>query len=184
MDAEESENTKDCLPSTSQVSSSDNNANLSMSNKYNGAIPKVIKLKKTNNNEEVKLNGFGKNMQHGNILSVEYLSDVPGGITAESRKDFDATRPMNIPVVGTDLFQGVFNTGVNFPDLGESSREPAINISDSSSDDNELLSISDDGCIYTYKGDQAADLPSSFFNLEIPPLEEPQGERREGVYYN
>lgn len=37
-----------------------------------------------------------------------------------------------------------------------------------SSDDNDLLSISDDGCIYTYKGDQVADLPSSFFNLEIP----------------
>lgn len=37
------------------------------------------------------------------------------------------------------------------------------------SEDNDLLSISDDGCIYTYKGDQIADLPSSFFSLDIPP---------------
>ncbi|XP_017784028.1 PREDICTED: uncharacterized protein LOC108567841 [Nicrophorus vespilloides] len=39
----------------------------------------------------------------------------------------------------------------------------------SSSDENDILSVSDDGCIYTYK----ADLPSSFFALEIPPEPEP-----------
>lgn len=44
----------------------------------------------------------------------------------------------------------------------------------SSSEDNELLSISDDGCIYTYKGDHVADLPSSFFSLDIPPSRSPE----------
>lgn len=43
-----------------------------------------------------------------------------------------------------------------------------VDIESNSSDENELLSISDDGCIYTYKGDQAADLPSSFFSLDLP----------------
>lgn len=182
MDGEDSENAKDGLPSTSQDSNPDNNANLSLPNKCNGAIPKIIKLKKTNNNEEMKLNGFSKNVQHGNILSAEYLCDIPSSTTSENRRDFEVTRSMNIPVVETDSFHGVFTTGIDFLDLARNSREPPNNISDSSSDDNELLSISDDGCIYTYKGDQAADLPSSFFNLEIPPLDEPQGDRREGVY--
>lgn len=56
--------------------------------------------------------------------------------------------------------------------------------SDSSSDDNELLSVSDDGCIYTYKADNVADLPSTFFNLI--PLEslEPVEENRECTYPN
>lgn len=41
--------------------------------------------------------------------------------------------------------------------------------SDCSSDTgNDDLSCSDECCIYTYKGDVAADLPSSFMNLEIP----------------
>nr|XP_022904620.1 uncharacterized protein LOC111416758 [Onthophagus taurus] len=39
-------------------------------------------------------------------------------------------------------------------------------LTNDSDDDN--LSISDDGCIYTYKGDQDADLPVSFFSLDIP----------------
>lgn len=56
--------------------------------------------------------------------------------------------------------------GSTGPDVVNS--QPKADSDSLSSDDNDLLSISDDGCIYTYKGDQVADLPSSFFNLEIP----------------
>ncbi|GJQ78325.1 hypothetical protein Trydic_g22160 [Trypoxylus dichotomus] len=38
----------------------------------------------------------------------------------------------------------------------------------SDEDDEDAFSISDDGCIYTYKGDQDADLPISFFSLDMP----------------
>lgn len=42
--------------------------------------------------------------------------------------------------------------------------------------DTELLSVSEDGCIYTYKGDNNADLPSSFFDIppEIPENQQDQ----------
>lgn len=46
--------------------------------------------------------------------------------------------------------------------------------SNCSDDETELLSISDDGCIYTYKGDHVADLPSSFFSLDIPLARSPE----------
>lgn len=60
---------------------------------------------------------------------------------------------------------------LNIPVDFRLSPEPDFDIDSESvsSDDNELLSVSDDGCIYTYKAD-VADLPSSFY--EIPNIEE------------
>ncbi|EFA05888.1 uncharacterized protein LOC100141576 [Tribolium castaneum] len=195
---------KDNLPSSSQVTNPDSNANLSLTtNESKGAIPKTklakIASKKTNNNvdetsvltvDPLKINGFTKNTSpSSNYLNNTYVECVAANVQISSKDVHKGTgfaqSSLNIPVEN-DFLNGpylpVHNCGSSYGDLveaGASYREPNLKDDDSSSDDNELLSLSDDGCIYTYKGDHVADLPSSFYNLEIPPLDEVPGNGRE-----
>jgi hypothetical protein len=197
---------KDNLPTGSQITNPDSNANLSLTtNESKGAIPKTrlpkITQKKTNNNVDdmsslnndvLKLNGFSKGSSAtSNFLNNTFIDCEAVNVQVHSVKDAHKTQTgfekgsLNIPVEN-DFLNGAYmplnNCTSEFVDLceaGTSYREQDIKESDSSSDDNELLSLSDDGCIYTYKGDHVADLPSSFYNLEIPPLDEIPGDGRE-----
>lgn len=201
---------KDNLPTGSQITNPDSNANLSLTtNESKGAIPKTrlpkITQKKTNNNVDdmsslnndvLKLNGFSKGSSAtSNFLNNTFIDCEAVNVQVHSAKDAHKTQTgfekgsLNIPVEN-DFLNGAYmplnNCTSEFVDLceaGTSYREQDIKESDSSSDDNELLSLSDDGCIYTYKGDHVADLPSSFYNLEIPPLDEIPGDGREGMYF-
>ncbi|XP_044264549.1 uncharacterized protein LOC123011257 [Tribolium madens] len=190
---------KDNLPSSSQVTNPDSNANLSLTtNESKGAIPKTklskITSKKTNNNvdetsvltaDPLKINGFTKNTSpSSNYLNNTYVECLAANVQVNPKSTGFAQSSLNIPVEN-DFLNGPYlpmnNCSSSYGDLveaGASYREQNLK-DDSSSDDNELLSLSDDGCIYTYKGDQVADLPSSFYNLEIPPLDEVPGNGRE-----
>lgn len=190
--------------SNTQLSASDSNANLN--NQSKGAIPKTKsatfvpkKSTKINNNveelvvesdtsSELQLNGF-TNSTH---RKINFLDDY-GSNNCESC----SVAKCNISNTSHDIFNS-FRRDENlctkssekitsFQPIPCSSRDIDPDFqrnldidNSSSSEDNELLSISDDGCIYTYKGDHVADLPSSFFNLQIPPLNPvPEPQNRE-----
>lgn len=199
-DSQRSGVNKDNLPSSSQVTNPDSNANLSLTtDESKGAIPKTkltkIAPKKTNNNvdetivlsvDSIKINGFTKSTSSSNFLNNTYVTANVQINPKECKSSTFARSSLNIPVEN-DFLNGPYipvnNCTSSYGDLveaGASYREQNLKDSDSSSDDNELLSLSDDGCIYTYKGDHVADLPSSFYNLEVPPLDEVPANGREG----
>lgn len=188
-------------PSTSGIlTSPDDNANLKnemktpATNNHKGAIPKIKtksklsyskKSAKFNNNIEVelkndltKLNGI-PNGTSSYIVDQEYLNyDIP----TENCSMFN-DNPLKEEVacnVTDDLIANMKNVHVLNEPLDF--RENTSKYEDSS-DEDDLFSVSDDGCIYTYKGDQVADLPSSFFNLndllplQMAPPEENNAER-------
>lgn len=199
MNTDETRN-KDNLPSSSQVSNPDTNANLRLTiDESKGAIPKTkltkVTPKRTNNNigdaslmhiDSLKINGFTKSSSSSTFINknLECSSGNSYIVKSNHTNNLFKRGSLNIPLEGdfingksikhSSAFDSLNETCVNFQD--QNSKD------DSSSDDNELLSLSDDGCIYTYKGDHVADLPSSFYNLEIPPLDEAPAEAREGKY--
>ncbi|XP_018333107.1 uncharacterized protein LOC108742406 isoform X2 [Agrilus planipennis] len=177
-----------------ELSAADNNANLNASTSK-GAIPKntsATKLlssakksgKLNNNTDEPNLscnhqlkerphqNGFGECVS--NQVPNPYSSDVENSYSSEifwKTEKAEHEEPQfltlgdlqtfNIP--SASQYEKIKD---NFNDYNLYRQD--LHLSDSSNDENELLSISDDGCVYTFKGDQVADLPSSFFSLDIP----------------
>lgn len=128
----------------------------------------------------LKKNGFTKNgtVPNNYLNNSALLSDQESncGVNNKGPDPFNyEIRTLAIPVENDYLkvdyseentFDNLYQQ--NPSDFEESQRSHANNDSDSCSSDTELLSVSDDGCIYTYKADYVADLPRSFFNLDIP----------------
>lgn len=172
--------------SGSNVSNADSNANVNNSaDRSKGAIPKTKTLKlnsatqkkavKLNNNVEemqtlngsvsandvIKLNGYsnGFSVPNGYLDPRSEVCENTNMIGSSSCSSFKNSSDMN-------YLHGDYALSTLCMDKNKSKHD-----SDNSSDDTELLSLSDDGCIYTYKGDNVADLPESFFSIDIPPLE-------------
>lgn len=170
---------------SSSITNSDSNANVNDGiDRSKGAIPKIKSASKSmsasqrkaiklnNNVEEIhslngvdcgrdsKRNGFDKERRETQIPVVSFASvyeerEICENIAIDDKSRFDFQTP-----------QVDYDVSLNFNSLCLKKDD-----SENSSDDTELLSISDDGCIYTYKGDNVADLPDSFFSLDIPILE-------------
>lgn len=202
---------KDIL-SGSHISNNATNTNITLTtDESKGAIPKTkfvkVPTKKTNNNNNnveifdssgfpndlVKRNGYVKPSTSANYLTNTY-SSYNLDVAPLKERDLSVEKTsLNIPVdakyVREDGFSPLESHNTAFVDLNQTIKpdcfpdEDLRDSDDSSSEDNELLSVSDDGCIYTYKGDQVADLPSSFFSLEFP-VEDPPGDRRAGKLYS
>lgn len=190
--------------SPSELSTSDSNANLNNGHQSKGAVPKIRQTKpnslskksvKLNNNEEMLIPKNGTDIAekvyqlHSDILrfngysastvSRSYLDDYKtayrsGGGTCEiNNSQIDD----NDESVDTNSFLEQPQVVVYQPSC---SSKDDLNVllkaetESNCSDETELLSISDDGCIYTYKGDHVADLPSSFFSLEMPLARSPE----------
>ncbi|CAH0550964.1 unnamed protein product [Brassicogethes aeneus] len=187
------------MPSCSRVSS-DNNANTTNNtDQSKGAIPKTKivskscistskKIVKLNNNSEtmapmnclvgncgdmIKKNGYTENGSMSNIFNNSSLlneHEANNGLGSKEPDDYDYNL-RKLGISNEDDFVKLSYPDDLFACFGDQNHTPPKNDSDSCSDDTELLSVSDDGCIYTYKADYLADLPRSFFNLEIPPNE-------------
>lgn len=192
-------------PSTSGIlTTPDDNANLkddtTTTNNHKGAIPKVIKTKtklsftkkstKLNNNideglknDTTKLNGMS-NGTSSFIVEKQYNHyNIPSENC--TRFNDDSIEEEESRCMTDDLLVNMKNVHViNEPlDFRENTSKYDDSSDDDDDEDDDLFSVSDDGCIYTYKGDQVADLPSTFFNLnnllplQIPPPEENNIER-------
>ncbi|KAF5274633.1 hypothetical protein FQR65_LT04333 [Abscondita terminalis] len=163
--------------------------------KQNSSSKKPIKF---NNNEDILIPTNSANLMeevlqlHSETLRLNRYSDSLTKISGSYLEDYesvlfrskgDGCGNCGIKTNGSvHINDGKVTNGhleVTAPQISSyqasSSRELDVNnlllkvdIESNSSDENELLSISDDGCIYTYKGDQAADLPRSFFSLDLP----------------
>lgn len=189
-------------PSTSgRLTSADNNANLKDTANHKGAIPKRKTTKsktnifskkslKLNNNieeesrclvksEMLKLNGITNGTcsyfdQHKNNGTFVYFDECPTENLSILNNSQLHDRQLNM--LDTNLVGRMNN--VQLEDSVDFKENFKSDTWDCSSDD-DLFSVSDDGCIYTYKGDQVADLPSSFFNLNKSPLTLPLKPNRE-----
>lgn len=182
---------------SSSISNPDRNANLNDGvDRSRGAIPKIKtsskplnssqrKSIKLNNNieemhtlngvinectEEVKKNGFDKECrttEEASFMSVYDDHEICENVAIDDKVKFSNRKRRSFDYQSSQI---EFDLPVNFHALCLD-KNKTTDDSENSSDDTELLSISDDGCIYTYKGDNVADLPESFFSLDIPILE-------------
>lgn len=155
----------------SASNNTDGNANPNPSDHSKGAIPKTKPLQKTcSKKSSAKINN---NLEE--LRSLNGKSNGDEGLKM-NRCFVNGSNSNNF----LDKFYKETFT-ISYEECGPSKGlERVIVDSDSSSDDTELLSVSDDGCIYTYKGDYVADLPESFFSLDVPFVEnQPVIDRRE-----
>lgn len=168
--------------SSGQVTSADNNANLSNeTNHCKGAIPKIKSAKSKVEGVSKKSTKINNNLEEvnthmkGDILRLNGLSNGSTGCFLDlcqssscSEKDYNTSNEFKQPssLLQSDDLISTSRAGVYKETLKSDN-------SDSSTED-DLFSVSDDGCIYTYKGDQMADLPSSFFSLDIQLPEMPE----------
>lgn len=184
---------QDGASGSNSISNADSNANVNSSaDRSKGAIPKTKTLKpnsatqkktlKLNNNVEemqtlngsasttdiIKLNGYTNGFSVPNAYLDSYNSSLFDSSELCENTDMIGTSSCNSFKKSTDINYFRVDYGLNTMSVDEN--KPKRD-SDNSSDDTELLSLSDDGCIYTYKGDNVADLPESFFSIDIPPLE-------------
>ena len=197
MNSTEEQNNKSQGEASS--TNSDSNANITHqrngSGECKGAVPKTkpaVKIKscsnkrpaKTNNNSLGNLPMSTRKLQNEILKLNEIMNgfsvEVPAESAADrncacdgyvkvSHRDSDSRTTMKCDDKTVNYFQ---NTSCR--DKSDSSIN--VNVNDSSEDS---LSLSDDGCIYTYKGDQVADLPTSFFSLDMPLSESPNPPNRE-----
>lgn len=148
------------------ISTADDNANVNDGiDRSRGAIPKIktSKPSDTSARKNVKLNNNLDDMQTLNGVSLRCV-DIEKRNGCDKRTTENAYDSESRENMCNKSPESYFHTlCLDKKNIKEDS--------DNSSDDTELLSISDDGCIYTYKGDNVADLPESFFSLEIPALE-------------
>lgn len=178
------------------VPNSDSNANVNDGiDRSKGAIPKIRTVSKPTGSSQRKTIKFNNNVEE-----VHSVNGIINDCTRELKrngfdKEFKETQnSVAVFASGYDDLE-IFENNVIDDQINCSNRElshpfdyqssiaspdfrtlclkknETKDDSENSSDDTELLSISDDGCIYTYKGDNAADLPESFFSLDIPLLE-------------
>lgn len=169
----------------SDRTSADTNANIthSRNNDCKGAIPKTkpaVKIKSSNSKKTIKFNNNIEELPsitssvHKDILQV---NGVPFNMnfTSARKKDSDSLLSLtksdkvndhksNSPIKCDTLASSISVGNCN----GKNKDVKFKYCQFSDEDDEDALSISDDGCIYTYKGDQDADLPISFFSLDMP----------------
>ncbi|KAF5293925.1 hypothetical protein FQA39_LY13630 [Lamprigera yunnana] len=174
---------------SNEMPPSDDNANLS-NPQSKGAIPKVIPKQnilkrsvKLNNNEEMFIQS---DISETTSIPGTYLNDFKSAFFRSNTDTCEncVYKSNGFTPAETNKRNGHLESDSFVEPLyqsSSSSREIDLNFlikvegdNSSSSDENELLSISDDGCIYTYKGDQAADLPSSFFALDLSHIQTPE----------
>lgn len=154
------------MPSKASASNNqeDTNANLNGIDQSKGAIPKSKTFLRNSSGlkKNIKVNNNIESISTLNCLNPEtHTLFKLNSIT----KPFIQLRVNGETSIDIDAINHEFEeNGLPFYSTGS---EICNNDSESSSDENDE-SISDDGCIYTYKGDNVADLPSSFFNLELP----------------
>ncbi|KAL3288637.1 hypothetical protein HHI36_003070 [Cryptolaemus montrouzieri] len=150
----------------------DNNANLNNGvNQSKGAIPKA------------KYNLKNPHARKKNIKVNNNIEDI------SSLNIGDSTNILKLNGFSKTLTNDFVHNSVEIEDyegtelsLSTTMQDNVENGSVSSSSEDNELSVSDDGCIYTYKGDRVADLPDSFYNIELPILDnnEVADEQRQG----
>lgn len=170
---------------SSTISTADSNANVNNSaDRSKGAIPKTkpIKCSSTTQKKTVKLNNNVEEMPtlNGSVSSSDIIKlngytngfSVPNGYLDPCNSSLYSSSQLRESKNNSELgcLHVDYELPIDFSALCLDKNKPKPD-SDNSSDDTELLSLSDDGCIYTYKGDNVADLPESFFSIDIPPLE-------------
>lgn len=172
---------------SSSISNSDSNANVNDGiDRSRGAIPKIKATPKPNSSSQRKSVKYNNNLEEMHTLNGVNEGDLKrNGFDKEHRERQNAVGSCDREICENIAVEERINCisnreqsseveydlPVNFHALYLKKPETIKNDSEDSSDDTELLSISDDGCIYTYKGDNAADLPESFFSLDIPVIE-------------
>lgn len=149
----------------------DKNANLNNEiNVSKGAIPKTkTYLKNTPiGRKNVKLNN---NFEGASSANCDCSS-------SNCKNGFSKT-------LGSYLVNGIHmeKSVIDWESTDVSNHDIYLNIeSDSSSSEDNDLSVSDDGCIYTYKADSIPDLPDVFNNLDILLFGDAPVEPRESMY--
>ncbi|KAI4469064.1 hypothetical protein MML48_2g00017522 [Holotrichia oblita] len=160
-------------PST--LPNADTNANITNrpNNECKGAIPKTkpaVKIKPSSSKKSIK---FNNNIDEIPNLSSAVQEDIiqVNGISLNSNfassrnKDPVFDNKSNYAAIKCDTSV----SSISIAHCNGTDKEVKLKYCQfSDEDDEDALSISDDGCIYTYKGDQDADLPISFFSLDMP----------------
>lgn len=161
-------------PNTSgKLQNADDYANLNNDTPNNkGAIPK-IKIAKSKSNTFSK-----KNLKLNNNIEEEAKKRITNDLLKFNRflkgtSMYIEQHKSNTTFVNYDMCllesSGIFSNA-QFEDtklnvLDTNTENLVKHAHSNSSSEEDLLTLSDDGCIYTYKGDQVADLPRTFFNL-------------------
>ncbi|XP_044747373.1 uncharacterized protein LOC123308672 [Coccinella septempunctata] len=154
----------------------DRNANLNNEiNVSKGAIPKTKNYLKNSQNgrKNVKLNN--------NFESVTSPNYDPAS-TNICKNGFSKTSGSPLIINGIHIEKAMNNWEHTEPKFEVSNTDIYLNNeSDSSSSEDNDLSVSDDGCIYTYKADSIPDLPDILNNLDIPLFGDEPNEPRENT---
>lgn len=164
------------LSDEASSSSQDSNANLNNDiNMSKGAIPKTKNFLKNSQNgkKNVKLNN---NIE--NITSP--INDPSCSNLCKNR--FSKTMENTLVNNSVDMERRLKDFENTEPRVNLLNQENLNNESDSSSSEDNDLSVSDDGCIYTYKADSVPDLPDLFNNLEMPVINNEPNDQRESKY--
>lgn len=163
------------LSDEASSSSQDSNANLNNDiNMSKGAIPKTKNFLKNSQNgkKNVKLNN---NIE--NITSP--INDPSCSNLCKNR--FSKTMENTLVNNSVDMERRLKDFENTEPRVNLLNQENLNNESDSSSSEDNDLSVSDDGCIYTYKADSVPDLPDLFNNLEMPVINNEPNDQRENT---
>lgn len=169
----------------SDLANADTNANITnrRNNDSKGAIPKTkpaVKIKSSSSKKSIKFNNNIDELPNLTSAVQEDLLQVNGvslnsNDTSSRTKDSDDLLSLingdkiNDHKSKTAIKCDTVVSSISIANCNGKNKEAKFKYCQfSDEDDEDTLSISDDGCIYTYKGDQDADLPISFFSIDMP----------------